>query len=105
MAESTLQEVEVAVLTAALAGVTAAQPTITAWIAGGEAEVVPTLTALFKEIPSVKGLLGAVAGPILTAVESGIEAYVAQLVAKETPAVLYGYVVAWLQLLIKDASA
>ncbi len=65
------------------------QPAIEAWIASGEAEVQTELVTIIKLIPSVKGALALVVSPIEAAVESAVEAYVSNLVAKETPASLF----------------
>ena len=68
-----------------------------AWIASGEAEVVPTLVAIFARIPAIGGIAGSVGNPVVHALEAGIEKYVADLLAKQTPAAIVALVVALLR--------
>lgn len=96
MANTILQEIEAGALQAIAAAVSANAPTVEAWLATGEADVEAGLANLIKNIPSVKGALGLVVGPIEAAVEAGINAYVASLVAKYTPAQLVQLFVAFL---------
>jgi hypothetical protein len=72
------------------------QATVESWIGSGETLVSTELTALIKDIPSVKGALAFVVGPVEAAVEAGIESYVADLIAKETPATIFELLIALL---------
>jgi hypothetical protein len=91
-----LKEVEKGVLAFVLVEAEANRPAIIAWIGSGESRVNAALKDLIAHIPAVRGLLGSVANPLLAAVEAGIEGYVAQLLAKESPEVVYGYLVSLL---------
>jgi ABC-type Fe3+ transport system substrate-binding protein len=88
MAQTILQEVEAGALKAIAAAVTSNSAVVEAYIASGESAVLAGLTNLLKNIPSVKGALALVVGPLETAVEAGVEAYAAKLVAQYTPAQL-----------------
>jgi hypothetical protein len=88
MAKTILQEVESGALSAIAAFITANSSVVESYIGSGESAVLAGLTNLIKNIPSVKGALGLVVNPIEGAIESGIEAYAASLLAKYTPAQL-----------------
>jgi hypothetical protein len=102
MANDTLTQVEKGVLGFIIAESQQNKDTIEKWIASGEAQVGTVLAQLIKQIPSVKGFAGAVANPILSAVEAGIQNYVAQLLAKETPEALFNYYIALMTKLQAD---
>jgi ABC-type Fe3+ transport system substrate-binding protein len=88
MAKTLLQEVEAGALTAIATAINANSALVESYIASGETAVLAGLTNLLKNIPSVKGALELVVGPLEAAVESGVETYAASLVAKYTPAQL-----------------
>ncbi len=79
-------EIEQGVLAAVAGAITANATVEEGFITSAEAAVQAGLVNLFKNIPAVKGLASMVVGPVETAVESAIEAYVASLFAKYTPA-------------------
>ncbi len=100
LAESIESDVLAAVITASNAN----QATIQTWFGSGEAAVQTSVVALVKKLPTVGGLAGIALGPLETAVESGVEAYVAGLISKESPSVLFGLWIALLQRLQADVA-
>jgi hypothetical protein len=92
-----LTQVEKGVLTFVVAELKANEATVEAWIAAREAQVIPALSSLIKSIPAVRGIYGTLANPLLSAVEAGVEAYVADLLSKESPQVVFGYLVSVLE--------
>lgn len=102
---SIAQTIESDVLAAVVVASNADQAQIEAFFASGEAAAQNALAGLLKKIPTVRGLAGIAVGPLETALESGIDAYVAQLVAKETPATLFGLWIALLERLQADVAA
>ena len=94
---TTIQEIEAGVLAAIIAESQSQEATIETFIGSGEANVQTILVNLIKQIPSVKGVAAIVVGPIETALEAGIETYVAGLIAKETPATIFALYIALLQ--------
>jgi len=97
MAQTVLQEVEAGALNAIAAAITANPGVLEGIIASGESDVTAGLANLIKNIPSVKGALALIVGPLEAAVETGIEAYVASVVAKYPPAALEALIVAYIQ--------
>jgi hypothetical protein len=87
--QTVLQEVEAGVLGAIGAALKSNQPMVESWLTTGEGDVQAGLVNLIKNIPTVKGALGLVAGPVEGAVEAGIEAYVASVLAKYNSAELF----------------
>ena len=94
---SLVQELESGVLAAIITASNENQAAITTYIGSGETAIQAGFTNLIKNIPTIKGMAGMIAGPIEAAVEAGIESYVASLFAKYTPAQLYTYYIALLE--------
>ncbi len=96
MAQTILQEIEAGALGAIISGLNTNQATVLAWFQTGETEATQQLANLLKLIPSVKGTLAIVVGPVEAAIEAAIEAYAASVVAKYPPQQLFDLLIALL---------
>lgn len=99
-----LQEFESGALTAVASAISANPALVEGGISTVETDVQAGLVNLAKNLPSVKGVAALVVGPLETAVMGSVEAYVAAWIAAHTPAECETLIVAWINLLAKDAA-
>ncbi len=73
------------------------EATIVTSFTAGEAWVAPMFANLLKQIPSIKGIYGYIANPLIADFETWIESQVAALLAKYNGQELYNLYIALLQ--------